>query len=114
MQVEKPEPITTPIAPCDLAREHCEQLYNDYREASHFDTVALMMLAYRKGAAIGRAEALNDVVKVIRPKPVDDDRSIMDVARELKQACDHHDAIKADRRAMAKEHNRALRVDSLR
>ena len=116
--MDKLEPITTmprQLVTVETIRETCEQIYNDFRNATHYDTVALMMMAWNKGYALGRATAFEESLEAIRkPAPTDDDRSIMDVARELKAACDHFDAIKQDRHTQAKETNGAERVRWIR
>ncbi len=47
--------ITARPVPCDLAREHCTQIYNDYR-LSTLSQIEMMMLAYRAGMTVGRTE----------------------------------------------------------
>lgn len=74
-------------------REICEQIYNDYREASHFDHVALMMLAYRKG----REQGLNEASELAR-RPVKREPTVMDLCADLMQQVEDYESIGKDRR----------------
>jgi len=106
--MERPEPITARPVTLDMARDQCERLYADYREASHFDTVALMMMAWNKAYVLGRVAAFEESLAVIRkplPPKDDDERGIMDLAREMKEACDTYDELRKDRRTLAREVN---------
>lgn len=65
--------------PCDLAREHCEQIYNDWREASHIDTVSLMMMAYRQGARLAREAAYDEMRAAISPSRPEKEHEPLDL-----------------------------------
>jgi hypothetical protein len=112
--MDTPEPITVKPATLNTARLTCEQIYSDYRYSSA-SIVDLMVAAYDYAKMIGRAEAFAEVLELQRkplPSPKDDieERGIMGLARELKTACDHFDAIKHDRKALAREVNGKLGV----
>jgi hypothetical protein len=111
--MDTPTPITVQPATLNTARLTCEQIYSDYRYSSA-SIVDLMVAAYEYAIRIGRIEAFEEVLAMKRkPAPkadphADDERGILDMARELKTACDHFDAIKHDRKALAREVNGKL------
>jgi hypothetical protein len=119
--METLEKITAQPVPCDLAREHCTMIYEAHRMEDSFGHVDLMVRAYRLGKQVGQAEGLRQAVEIARgPTPPksnphdDDERGILDLAREMKAHIDHHDAIGADRREMAWDVNADLRASRLR
>jgi hypothetical protein len=119
--MESLEKITAQPVPCDLAREHCELIYAAHRMEDSFGHVDLMVRAYRLGQNVGRMEAFREVNERMKPttppkaNPHDDDeRGILDLAREMKARVDHFDAIGADRREMARDVNAELRASRLR
>ncbi len=114
--METLEKITVQPVPCDLAREHCTMIYEAHRMEDSFGHVDLMVRAYRLGQNVGRMEAFREVSERMKPttppksNPHDDDeRGILELAREMKARIDHHDAIGADQYAMARKINGGLR-----
>jgi hypothetical protein len=110
--METLQPITTMPVPCDLAREHCEKIYEAYRFDDSFNCVDLMIRAYRFGKTVGQQEAFREVRESQKPAPAaksdphdDDERGILDLALEMKARIDHYDAIGADQYALARKVN---------
>jgi hypothetical protein len=119
--METLEKITAQPIPCDLAREHCTMIYEAHRMEDSFGHVDLMVRAYRLGKQVGQAEAYRATAAALKPttppksNPHDDDeRGILDLAREMKAHIDHYDAIGADRREMAWDVNADLRARAVR
>jgi hypothetical protein len=112
--MDTPAPITVQPAKLNTARLTCEQIYNDYRY-SNASIVDLMVAAYDYAKIIGRAEAFQEALEInARTAPpkadpkADDERGILDLMQDLKTACDHFDAIKQDRKTLAREVNGKL------
>lgn len=104
--MDKLEPITVRPVPCDTAREECERIFGDYRDASHYRTVDLMILAWRMADQRAYARGYRDgqdatftLVNALLPAPRDDETFPVERPRP-DYAADVDDPVRADRRAI--------------
>jgi hypothetical protein len=115
--METPEVINARPVPCDLAREHCAKIFESRRLETHFDHVELMVLAYRMGGAMARAQAFRDAVDIIT-RPIikhELDRDAETKDRSYGMSGDSaYDVTANDRRALAREVNSGITASRMR
>lgn len=71
-------------------REVCERIFNDYRLASHFQHVDLMILAYRQGA---KDEASRIAALAVGTKPPKADPSVTDLMDYMMESIRDYDRL---------------------